>query len=376
MHAGAAQGVTVGSTYEIHPSNLIPSRAQPNPSAGALVVSKVDTVSSELSYTSRATVFRVPRLFYCRLGTPAAVKLPLYCVDKAWLDTFFPLEERERFSVVLVDHANAAALCLSLVDSKVHFTRNHTLIDPYIRSRLPHAVDRNDVARIRRIIKCAIHFNYHLTRSGPGDFRNVYMELTHLRIDHSAEFGLTLIPFGKNLIEKEPASLVVDEHANLGMTIYNRTNLSLYPYLFYFDPSDLEISMGHSFSQIQPLTDVRILVEWYSSPAGAGLGRRTYKVDAPLPPKSRLTIGFGNGGGLPWRFHLRDGEDIDVGFFKLFLTTSPADFASIIQGSPFVENSLGYRIVPIEGERPEVYEWGSQLSTVVQRRAKNNKYRD
>jgi hypothetical protein len=246
LHAGAAQGVTKGSTYEVHPSNLIPDLEHPNLSLGVLVVSEVDAFSSELSYTPEHPAFRVPSLFYCRLKTRADKKLPLYCGDSAWLETVFPSDECDRLSVDLVDNANAAALCLSVINDEVYFERKDAIINRYIRSRLPHQVHHSDFALIRQIIRCAMHFNYHLTRNGGDDFRNVYMELRRLRMDFSAGFDQTLTPFGKNLIEKEPATLVVDELARLGMTIHNRTDLPLYPYLFYFDPSDLEISMYDS----------------------------------------------------------------------------------------------------------------------------------
>jgi hypothetical protein len=104
---------------------------------------------------------------------------------------------------------------------------------------------------------------------------------------------------------------------------------------------------------------------------GAGDGKYTTAVDAPLSPKSQLTIGYGDGGVPPWQFFLRDGEDEDVGFFKLFLTTSPADFSSIPQESPF-NLPLGFFR---HAERPVAEIWGSQLSTVVQlrRRATESK---
>jgi len=350
LHAGAAQGVTKGSTYDVHCSNLISDLERPNPSRGTVVVSKVDAFSSELSHMPGASAFKVPRLFYCRLGTPAIEKLVLHCDDRAWLDTCFPPDERERLSVDVADDANAAALCLSVREDGIHFDRNDALITPHIGSRLPHVVDLNDSRLIREVIRRFMHFNYHLTRVGGDDFRNVYMELKRLRTEFSADFDQTLSPVGNNLIEKEPAVLVVNELARLGMTIHNRTDLPLYPYLFYFDPSDLDI------------------IEWYAPPLGAGAGKWTTNVNAPLSPKSHLTVGYGDGGVAPWQFLLRDGEDKDVGFFKLFLTTSPADLSSIPQDSPFMASSFSRYGKTATPERPETELWGSQLSTVIQLR--------
>lgn len=60
LYAGAGHGIVIGSTYEVHSSNLIAYLEHPNPSLGVLVVSKVDAFASELSYASGATVFRLP----------------------------------------------------------------------------------------------------------------------------------------------------------------------------------------------------------------------------------------------------------------------------------------------------------------------------
>ena len=247
LHAGVAQGVTKGSTYDVHSSNLVSDLDRPNLSLGIVIVSTVDAFSSEVSHMPGAPAFNIPRLFYGRLRTLATVKLAVYCNDRAWLETCLPPDERETLSVDIADDANDAALLLSVMEDGIHFDRNDTMITPHIGSRLPHVVDRTDFPLIREVIKRFIHFNYHLTRTGGDDFRNVYMELRRLRTEFSIDFDHTLIPVGDNFLEKEPAVLVVDELARLGMTIHNRTDLPLYPYLFYFDPSDLDISKWQSF---------------------------------------------------------------------------------------------------------------------------------
>lgn len=125
--------------------------------------------------------------------------------------------------VDVADDANAAALHLSVMEDGIHFNRNDTLINPHIGSRLPHVVDRTDFLLIREVIRRFIHFNYHLIRMGRDGFRNVYMELKRLKTEY-INFDQTLTPVGNNFIE-------INELARLGMTIYNRTDLPLYPYL-------------------------------------------------------------------------------------------------------------------------------------------------
>jgi len=90
------------------------------------------------------------------------------------------------------------------------------------------------------------------------------------------------------------------------------------------------------------------------------------RVDAALPPRSRLTIGYGDGGSSPWQFTLREGETKDLGFFKLFLSTRPVYFDNLIQQiSPFVRQSTRSG-KPMAAEIAEVLMWASIVSTVIQ----------
>ncbi|RDB28119.1 putative WD repeat-containing protein C2E1P5.05 [Hypsizygus marmoreus] len=346
IHAGAAQGITAGSIFDVHASNLISDLKQANPSLGTVVVTNVHAFTSDISFPPKSTPFAIPKSFYCKLITRGSEEFPIYSPNRQWLESVFPPQLRNTMSVQIVDTPDAARLHLSLAEQKVSFSRNDPLINPHIGSRFPHTVDEDNIHLVQKVVRCASHFSYHLTRTGE-DFKNVWMELKTLKSELSADFDQTLSPIGPNLIENEPATIVVDENARLGMTIYNQTDIPLYPYVFYFDPTDL------------------IILEWYAAPSGAGAGRYTTAVDAPLPSKSTLSIGYGDGGVSPWQFLLRDGEDKDVGFFKLFLATAPTDFSSLEQDSPFEENTTRYG-QPAAARVPDAESWGSQLSTVIQ----------
>ncbi len=52
----------------------------------------------------------------------------------------------------------------------------------------------------------------------------------------------------------------------------------------------------------------------------------------------------------PWYFSVRDGQDVVVGFLKLFLSTEYLDLSAIIQESLFV--SRGQSVPPSMGEIP------------------------
>jgi hypothetical protein len=101
----------------------------------------------------------------------------------------------------------------------------------------------NEVDKIRGVAKATAHFYYHLTREAPDDFgKDVWMELKELKEDPSEKYLINFAPTGPNLIAEEPATIVVNENARLGMTVFNQTELKLYPFLLYFDPTDLTIS--------------------------------------------------------------------------------------------------------------------------------------
>ncbi|PBK98094.1 hypothetical protein ARMGADRAFT_1060061 [Armillaria gallica] len=46
--------------------------------------------------------------------------------------------------------------------------------------------------------------------------------------------------------------------------------------------------------------------------------------DAPLPPGQSLTIGYGMNGTRPHGYYVPEGQEVDVGFLKLFFSTEPS----------------------------------------------------
>ncbi|TFK31705.1 hypothetical protein BDQ12DRAFT_701476 [Crucibulum laeve] len=345
MQAGAAQGITVNSRFTVHASNLIPTPNRPNPSLGSLSTSSVDACTSTLIVPMGQPAFALPQIFYCKLFERGSEILLIYCEDGTWLESIFTPEHRTALSVALVSFKHTAELVLTIESGRVRFSRNDSLVSPHLGKNLPRTVSIHDIGTIREVVRCYLNFNHHLTRTG-SDFRNVWMELKTLRVDWNDLFHQVLTPTGPNLIEEEPATMVVDDEAKLGMTIYNQTDLPLYPYLFYLDPSDLTID------------------EWYLPPIG--IGNKYAKVDAPLPPKSELTIGYGAGGVAPWQFHLREGDTKDLGFFKLFLTTSPTSFSSITQESPFDVRGVSRHGKVAKPKGLDSVQWGTKLSTIIQ----------
>jgi hypothetical protein len=86
-------------------------------------------------------------------------------------------------------------------------------------------------------------------------------------------------------------------------------------------------------------------------------------VDPPLKPNGSLSIGYGSGGSPPFTYYIEEGQSVDVGFLKLFLTTEYVDFSDVPQLSPF-ERGRGITQRP-RNSQPL---WDTILLPVVQRK--------
>ena len=107
-----------------------------------------------------------------------------------------------------------------------------------------------------------------------------------------------------------------------------------------------------------------------------GSGREP--VDTPLLPHSKLALGYGSGGGTPWEFVFADDRSKDIGFFKLFLSSSPANFGCLVRRkTPFDQDAENRHAAEVDKEEREAAElrtaldnsaqtWGVKMATVIQ----------
>ena len=54
-------------------------------------------------------------------------------------------------------------------------------------------------------------------------------------------------------------------------------------------------------------------------------------------------MGYGDSGSVPHRFFLREGQNIDVGILKLFLSRKQVNLSHVAQSSPFASIASGGR---------------------------------
>ncbi|KAJ3517701.1 hypothetical protein NLJ89_g335 [Agrocybe chaxingu] len=361
LDAGEAQGITPGSILSFHTSNLTDS-----PVRGRLLVKDVRMFSSTLKVLPPEPHFDFPEFFYSKVVTTAGSNTSIYCDDRMWLKTVFPLEYIKQAGIVLAKKGQIYDLELVVSGGKVSFHRQHKLVTSHLEKRIRHEVDANDTDTIRRAVCSSRTFYYHLTRRVVDKSEQACrIELTKLGPEYTTSSEEpALVPAGPNIIESEPTTLVVDESI-YGMTIYNESAITLYPFVFYFDPTDLTIE------------------EWYPAPfslAGGGsdksaTGNSNQTVNPPLLPHSWLTIGHGASSVWPWGFLLQENVKKDLGFFRVFLSTHPTpSFFSMKQTSPFpasdIERGGGKREPRLASYRgpsgAPIERCGSRLVTIVQ----------
>lgn len=132
LDAGIIQGITIGCTVSVHPSNLLSIPQQPNPSLGALVVTAVDSASATLALQCPIDSGAMPtpldlgslhRLFYCRVVERPSESITISSNNTSWLEASFAPEFRASHSIVIVPDTKAADLVFFLEDDTVYIDR-------------------------------------------------------------------------------------------------------------------------------------------------------------------------------------------------------------------------------------------------------------
>ena len=104
------------------------------------------------------------------------------------------------------------------------------------------------------------------------------------------------------------------------------------------------------------------LAPFYVPPIERGI------VEPPLEGKGYLTVGYGDSGSFPYIFFLRDGQKVDVGILKLFLSRKQVNLSHVAQSSPFVPScDPAPGVVPEPTNSP--LPWDTVEIPVVLRRA-------
>ncbi|PBK59440.1 hypothetical protein ARMSODRAFT_899250 [Armillaria solidipes] len=347
LEAGEAHGVTKNAEFAVFADRSMKS------ALGSVVVSDTASFNSSCKFLS-SRGDEIP----FRLADPGYALQTRVGEDQ---DVRFFVEKNERLIGILDRIAkedrpgkrgfrlvksrdDGPDLIIAANGDVVHFEITDKLCQDHGLIRMPFGVDIDDSDALRRILQSLAHFYWYLRHSSKESPLAV-STLECMKLKETGEYTDDLVevlkpdPSGHNLNVGGVIMVDVDEEAIYGFKITNRMSLPLYVSMFYFDVSDLSIS-----SYYQP-------------------GSAKKNVDVSLPPGESLAIGCGASGTVPHTYKLREGQDVDVGFLKLFYSTEYLDLSGIVQGSPFNIIRGAQRAAP-----ESRYLWDSMCVAVVQKR--------
>lgn len=250
LEAGSAQGITIGSRFAVHKMDLLDSRFLPNPRLGYLVATSVNIFSSTLEPPPHSPQFRPPQRFYCKVVDGVPRSISTYSKEKAWLESLFLSDNQQTPLFNIVDDPAQCNLELTIENDTIYFDRHNDAVITHIGSRLRRTVCRSDPSNLQKVMNAARHFHYHLMRTAPDSAQDVRMEVRTLQAEDFDNYA-DLRPVSENLIAEEPATIQVDDDSCFGINIFNDSDSVLYPYLFYFDPSDFTISEYKMFNRFR-----------------------------------------------------------------------------------------------------------------------------
>ncbi|KAF8970570.1 caspase domain-containing protein [Flammula alnicola] len=177
---------------------------------------------------------------------------------------------------------------------------------------IPRQGDSEDLARI---LKGLSHYYWHLYRNPEPDskFDGQCVSVAFYKLK-KAEARLVPEDEQDNLNINNVVHVDVgDEEVLYGLKLINESSRDLFPVLFYFDNTDFSITLNSEHA----------LAGGHSNP------------EPPLKKQGTMTIGYGSSAFPPSTFLLDDNQDMDVGFFRLILSTEPIDLHNIPQSSVF-----------------------------------------
>lgn len=240
---------------------------------------------------------------------------------------------------------------------------------------LPRTINIHDedlIDQLHSVIESAAHFFWYLD-CHPGDILcgAPKLDITptfcplHRRTQRSFWRPLDNILGPSNCVTLAP----VEPEVRYGLGLENNTNLPLYASVFYFDCSDFSICTSGIYT-FRLDTDVCESAPLYLSNSSRPLpGGTQRQADFSLQANGgTLTLGWGSGGVLPMCFDVPEESKYDVGFIKIFVSTSWVDLSSVAQSTPF---GRGHRATVIVKDADRLLAsaiWDTILITVVQKK--------
>ncbi|KDR85802.1 hypothetical protein GALMADRAFT_109268 [Galerina marginata CBS 339.88] len=311
IDGGSAHGVTSGSQFAI----LQAQDSEVRTPIGTLVVKKVTAFSSTVEFNPLLSTLLVSRFptttaVQTRPGKRDRLRLyirpgPKYSASHEFLQLLLQRHKDDLHGVVLVDKIELAHLELSIERG----TASPLLVDKRatrhgFHSQLP-ILNAGD-AEMATFLGSASRYFWELDRKSDNGGLVEKLEVAFYELQEGpSPFDDVkrpeMSPVGRNLFNDN--KVVIDQEQRFyGVKLTNKGSRDLYPSLLYFANTDL--------------ADITT----YFSTASCG----PYLPESPLKEGGgTLTIGYGSGGMAPLSYSLPDGQDVAVGFLKIFLFTRP-----------------------------------------------------
>ncbi|KZV65117.1 hypothetical protein PENSPDRAFT_614510 [Peniophora sp. CONT] len=365
LDAGAIHSVTSGARFSIYVSKESAIRDQ---HFAILEAAQVDSFSTVLKYiwslddrtTFMAAMTQKPTPSYLAvqtsMGKVEALRLHIHPskdqrpVTLA-LDHALDLQRQGDGPGIVIRKDEAFShLSIFAHDDHVEYAIRDPLIMNYGLDAQRHTTSA-ETDRIYAVLNAATHFFWHLRHAPKKSELSRYMKVKmyELMRDPDGELGMDLrrpwTTRSDNLL-RDTGHVDIDvadeRETPYGLTIESDLELPLHIWVFYFDCNDLSIS------------------EYYK-PAAIGPG-----AEPSLPVKGVLPIGFGSGGARPFTYTLKPGQDMDVGFVKIFVSTVQVNLSMVEQRSPFETKVL--RSMQRLKDDPVEALWDTLSIAVLQRR--------
>lgn len=339
VDAGLIHGLVEGSVLSLHLHN---HRCSKNPILSTAIVEELHsswclarTLDTKLSppRTSWAKITRWNNksCFRVNLQTTLTSFLRMWRFKRTF-NAESASTARLGLNIVRVRKAAQADVSLTLGRNAVTIERHDEVI----------AANHRRIVTIQKrtgqeVLTDAARFHLHIHRNNPeAPLRNlVSMELYRLHPESWTTMGGNLLHNGKAIIPFEPGAI-------FSVSLYNKSNVGLWPYLTYMDPNCYGIT---TLYQPDPMS---------STP--------------PLPGHGHLEIGSGRPGSEALSFTLADHEHFDSGFLKLFLSPQPISIAVIEQGPSLAWTSpvdVESSPAPSAGTEAGDRTWDASLASVV-----------
>ena len=354
-----------GKIEGVHPQSLFHVYLEEDaeqPCVGELVVTEVEDRTATLSFHPRGAKFSVPKSFCFVKQMSGFAESKLFSDDRVRLDDIFPEKERSRSDIRLVDLEEDADICVRFKADEVQVYRRTDCPESRVLGGLLRAIPLSDAQlALPDVLRKAALFYHHLLRSGPKQFPEVEVELLYVEQKDEDEMANIHVPDADapkiNIIRSSNGSLstVIDVDRStsksrpVGMRLQNLSkDVDLFPYVFYFNPADLEICK-HVLSFIAGDKGLTCLAQWNT------ISLAQKNPDIPLPRQGVLDIGFKTSSCPPYQFSLTEDQEQDIGYFKIFLSTEPRDDLGRI-AQPFIRGGR-----PLPPNRVPVRSWGTKV---------------